>query len=66
MQVVYDSCLELAGEAPDYVNLTFGLSGFVKCCRGGQCGHGAVYLDTWPSVTQVLPSSENVSLEIML
>ena len=41
------------GEAPDYVNDTFGQPGHVKCCRGGQCGHGAVYLDTWPSVTQV-------------
>ena len=41
------------GEAPDYVNETFGMSGLVKCCKGRQCGHGAVYLDTWPPVTQV-------------
>ena len=41
------------GEAPDYVNETFGMPGLVKCCKGRQCGHGAVYLDTWPPVTQV-------------
>ena len=66
--VVYDTCLELQvihmyiypvychvlqGEAPEYVNETFGMSGMVKCCKGRQCGHGAVYLDTWPPVTQV-------------
>lgn len=27
--------------------------GHVKCCKGRQCGHGAVYLDSWPPVTQV-------------
>jgi len=50
--VVYETCLEQQGDAPDYVNETFGMKGHVKCCKGRQCGHGAVYLDSWPPVTQ--------------
>ena len=40
-------------EASAYVNESFGLPGVVKCCRGRDCGHGAVYLDTWPPVTRI-------------
>ena len=51
--VVYSNCLQYQGQAPDYVEQTFGLPGKVVCCEGRACGNGAVYLDSWPAHTQV-------------
>ena len=51
--VVYETCLQYEGQAPEYVQETFGLPGQVICCKGRACGNGAVYLDSWPPHTQV-------------
>ena len=51
--VVYSTCLKYKGQAPDYVEDTFGLPGQVICCEGRACGNGAAYLDSWPPHTQV-------------
>ena len=51
--VVYSTCLQYHGQAPDYVHQVFGLPGQVICCEGRACGNGAVYLDSWPPHTQV-------------
>ena len=34
----------------------FGVTGRVVCCKGRQCGHGAVHLHSWPSISQSIIS----------
>ena len=48
------------------MNESFGLPGVVKCCRGRDCGHGAVYLDTWPPVTRIYDIYRSVSRHVYL
>ena len=34
----------------------FGVTGRVVCCKGRQCGHGAVHFHSWPSISQSIIS----------